>query len=420
MRKNKGKRVIVAFICVLLILVLGGLGFSSFRSCINNSGEETPDNSNEWVDGDEEFEDGADDAEVGVFLNEYLADATGVQTIIIKGENTIEIADKGYTILGTETVESITIIGEEGATIRATGKGAGRIQANGNGTLIIKNVKIIDDTTHTGNTYHDYLNFGGKVVFENCTFTHSIYLKTQSASLTNCVFTSAYPKYYSVWCSNGNVRFDTCLFMGYRALKIHEFENDDVLRVEVDGCTFNNIAEKPGVVIGKFPNNPKETTVSVKNSIFLSNYAWDGAGCKEGVHGYYESDNPTSEFVFINENNTVNYTANVYNIIYKALINGEVVDLSTEMWQKNGTYSTHYKSGTVALTVDDLTSRITLEDGDKAFLGWYFDKECEHKFEGTLEETQTGDIVLYGWYFPVEENELPPAWWDDEHWTKNY
>ena len=148
MRKNKGKRVIVAFICVLLILVLGGLGFSSFRSCINNSGEETPDNSNEWVDGDEEFEDGTTPGITGVFLNEYLAQATGAQTITIKGDNTIEPASTGNTLLGAETVDSITIMGEEGATIRAIGEGVGRIQANGNGTLIIKNVTIIDDTPH--------------------------------------------------------------------------------------------------------------------------------------------------------------------------------------------------------------------------------------------------------------------------------
>ena len=378
------------------------------------------ENTDEWVDGDDEFVDGSDTEEIGTFLNTRLQNATGAVSITIDGDNTLAMAESGDTLLGTDTVDSITIIGNDGATIRATGEGAGKIQANGNGTLTIKNVTIIDETPHTGNTYHDYLNFGGNVVFENCTFRNSIYLKTQNASLKNCVLTSAYPKYYSVWCSNGNVRFDTCLFMGYRALKIHEFENDDVLKVEVDGCTFNNISEKPGVVIGSFHVNPKETTVSVKNSIFLGNHAWDNVGCIEGVHGFYESDNPTSEFVFITENNTVNYTANVYNIYYRVLLNGEEVDVSPEMWQENGRYPTSYTSGTVALTVDDLTSRISLEDGDRAFLGWYLDKECEQKFEGTLEETQTGDIVLYGWYFPVEENELPPAWLDDDNWTKNY
>ena len=365
------------------------------------------ENTDEWVDGDDEFVDGSDTEEIGTFLNTRLQNATGAVSITIDGDNTLAMAESGDTLLGTDTVDSITIIGNDGATIRATGEGAGKIQANGNGTLTIKNVTIIDETPHTGNTYHDYLNFGGNVVFENCTFRNSIYLKTQNASLKNCVLTSAYSKYYSVWCSNGNVRFDTCLFMGYRALKIHEFENDDVLKVEVDGCTFNNISEKPGVVIGSFHVNPKETTVSVKNSIFLGNHAWDNVGCIEGVHGFYESDNPTSEFVFITENNTVNYTAQVYAINYYTVVNGEAVAIPDYMWKANGNYPTQYESG-VGATIDDLVGTYAVSSTeDKEFDGWYLDKEFTQKFDGTIGTAQTGDIVLY-------------AKITSGYWTKNY
>ena len=409
MRKNKGKRVIVAFICVLLILVLGGLGFSSFRSCINNSGEEIPGNTDEWVDGDEEFEDGTTPGVTGVFLNESLANATGAQTITIKGDNTIEPASTGNTLLGAETVDSITIMGEEGATIRAIGEGAGRIQANGNGTLIIKNVTIIDETPHKGTYYHEYLAWGGNLVFENCEFKQSIKILGDNATFKNCIFNSPWTKYYSVWVSNGVSKFDTCLFMGYRALKIHEYEqyDQDILSVEVDGCTFNNISEKPGVVIGKFPVNPKQTTVSVKNSIFLSNHAWDNVGCLEGVNGFYESDNPTSEFVFITENNTVNYTAKIYAINYYTVENGEVVAIPDYMWKANVEYPTSYESGTT-VTIESLVLTYAISGTeDREFLGWYLDKDYTQKFDGTIDTSQAGDIVLYAKIIKGS-------------WTKNY
>lgn len=361
-------------------------------------------------------------AKDGVLLNEHLENATGTYITTIKGDNTIEIAEKGNTLLGTENVESITIIGMDGATIRAKGKGAGRIQTNGNGTLIIKNVTIIDETPHTGKYYWDYLSFGGKLVFENCEFRQSIKILGESATFENCTFHSPWKKYYSVWLGNGQATFDNCTFTGYRALKLHEYEKyeQDISSVNINGCTFKNIVEKPGIVMGDFPVNPKETTISVKNSTFLNNYAWDGVDCAEGIHGFYESDNPTSEFVFVNENNVVDYTANVYNIYYRAVVNGEVVKVSSAMWKKDGNYPTYYKSGSDTSKINDLTLRISMADGDKSFFGWYLDEECTQKFDGVLDETQTGDIVLYGWYIDLDENELPPVMWDDDLWTKNY
>lgn len=186
-----------------------------------------------------------------------------------------------------------------------TARSAGRIQANGNGTLTIRNATIVDETPHKGTYYWDYLLWGGNVVFENCVFEQSIVLKTSSASFKNCAFHSPWTKYYSVWVSHGATRFEGCLFTGYRALKIHEYEGEDITTVEIDDCTFDAIAEKPGLAIGTFIADPANTTVSVKNSRFLSCHAWDTVGSHEGVDGFYEADMPTTDFVFIDENNTV-------------------------------------------------------------------------------------------------------------------
>lgn len=397
--------VLIALVCV------GAVWFFKWRKAQT----ETPppaggtENTDEWTDGDDEFVDGSDTEEIGTFLNARLQNATGAVSITIDGDNTLAMAESGDTLLGTETVDSITIIGNDGATIRATGEGAGKIQANGNGTLTIKNVTIIDETPHTGKYYWDYLSFGGKLVFENCEFKQSIKLLGESATFKNCAFHSPWTKYYSVWVGNGATSFENCLFTGYRALKLHEYEDygQDITSVSIDGCTFNNISEKPGVVIGAFPVNPKETTVSVKNSIFLSNHAWDNVGCIEGVHGFYESDNPTSDFVFITENNTVNYTAQVYAISYYTVVNGEAVAIPDYMWKANGNYPTQYESG-VGATIDDLVGTYAVSSTeDKEFKGWYLDKEFTQKFDGTIGTAQTGDIVLY-------------AKITSGYWTKNY
>ena len=285
---------------IVVFVVVFVASFFGFKALFDSKGEEEP-----------KTEAGAEHPEVEpeevISLGERLAGVSGEYFLRIKGDCELTIATQDDTTLGSESVKKITIEGVEGATLKAVGEGAGKIQANGQGVLVIRNFTIIDETPHTDKYYWDYLSFGGKLVFENCEFKQSIKILGDSATFTNCSFHSPWTKYYSVWVGNGTTNFKDCTFTGYRALKLHEYQEygQDILSVSIDGCKFKEIAEKPGVVIGKFPVNPEETAVRVTNCTFESCQPWDKEGSIEGIDGFYEADIYTRDFAFYDENNTV-------------------------------------------------------------------------------------------------------------------
>lgn len=237
-------------------------------------------------------------------INEAVESARGTFYLKLSGEKELTVSEEEKnTYLGGEKTRSITI---EGGTINVTGGEVSVIEAANAGTLAFKNVTIKDKTENDQRVaYCNYIRFGGKLRFENCTID-SIYLKNDAqAEFINCTFISSTSQWYSVWVADGSAQFDNCKFTGYRAIKINEFEKEDVLNVSISGCTFENISEKPGVVIGKFITDPLNGTISVTNNKFISCQPWDQDGSIEGVDGIYESDILTSEIAFTQENNVV-------------------------------------------------------------------------------------------------------------------
>ncbi|MBQ8686110.1 MAG: right-handed parallel beta-helix repeat-containing protein [Clostridia bacterium] len=239
-------------------------------------------------------------------LNERLETVTGAYTLTVSGANELIVSDDGATQLGVDGAEIVVDGGADGATVRATGDGAGAIQAEG--SLTFKNITFKDETPK-GVLEPNYLAFDGVLRFENCVFEDSISLKTNTnASFVDCRFISSISRCYSVWVTSGSAYFTNCTFTGYRGLKIHEASTSvDVVEVTVDGCTFQDLTEKVGVVIGLLGVDP--STVSIKNSAFNNCQPWDSDGSIEGVDGLYETDMYTSEFTFITENNTITSNA---------------------------------------------------------------------------------------------------------------
>lgn len=216
---------------------------------------------------------------------------------------------------GADVLTSFLGESSEKSTLKITG-GAGTIKAAARGELVFENLTIEDATTDTALSEQDYyLSLGGKIQFKNCVFTNSIYIESEAeAEFINCTFTSL-NDWYSVWMGDGSARFKGCVFTGDRALKIHEFtgeewytatKGEDVKRVEIDDCEFNNLSKKPGIVIGTF-TSPENTTVVVKNSSFTECAAWDNVGSIAGVNGYYETDTVLSDISFYSYGNLVIY-----------------------------------------------------------------------------------------------------------------
>ena len=214
----------------------------------------------------------------------------------------------------TNTVtKEVVIDGGGTGEFVATGSGVGDVRAAGDGTLIFKNMVIKDHSVSytEGSWEYGYLEFSGKVRFENCTFKSAISLESESDTdedifvFTDCKFisdteTAAWlptpSNMYLVWVSDGKATFTNCDFTGYRGLKMHEAYGSDVDEVVVEGCTFHDISKKPGIAIGTINESTK---VSIKDCVFSL--------CQPGDQGLYayETDTDVSSFDFTYENNVI-------------------------------------------------------------------------------------------------------------------
>ena len=188
-----------------------------------------------------------------------------------------------------------------GRTLTATGRGAGVIQIDG-GILILKNLTILSDEekTYSSNGYKDqYVQFGGKIRFENCTLRCSVQLMDDAdAEFVNCEIYSVASDLYSVWVSEGKAKFSGCTFRGHRALKLYEQDTygRDVKSVVVENCVFENLIKKPGIAID-IETEYSTTSVSFVGCEFNNCAEWTKDSF-EGVDGFYESDNDTTTFDF--------------------------------------------------------------------------------------------------------------------------
>ena len=192
----------------------------------------------------------------------------------------------------------VLTVNANGHKITATGAGVGKIRMANGGLLIINDAVIVDKSvSYAENSWeYGYLEFGGKLEFNNCQFVNAVMMSGDEATFNNCAFNSNKDNEYAVWVDNGSAEFNACAFEGPRAIKVHEAYGSEVAEVVVDGCTFTNISKKPGMAIGDVN---AETTIAIKNSQFI--------GCQAGDQGLYiyETDTDVTTFNFTENNNTV-------------------------------------------------------------------------------------------------------------------
>ena len=224
------------------------------------------------------------------------------------GHGTTPVVPESNTV-----TKEVVIDGGGSGVFVATGAGVGDIRATGDGALVFKNLTIEDHSVSYTETSWEfgYLEYSGKVTFENCTFRSSITLESDDDTNEN-IFTFKDCKFigdtevsdwnpkpenmYLVWVSSGKSTFTNCEFTGFRGLKMHEAYGSDIAEVTIDNCSFHDISKKPGIAIGTINASTK---VSVTNCSFVR--------CQPGDQKLYayETDTNVSTFVFVYENNTV-------------------------------------------------------------------------------------------------------------------
>ena len=193
---------------------------------------------------------------------------------------------------------SAVVINGNGKTFTATGKGVGTIRLANGALLTFNNVKVVDKSVSyaEGNWEYGYLEFAGKLKFDNCQFVNAVMMQAENAAFVNCSFNSNHDNEYAVWVSKGNVTFTGSTFAGARGLKVHEAYGSNVVAVSVDGCTFDQISKKPGIALGDLD---ARTSVTVKNSTF------DRCQAGDQQTYMYETDTDVTTFTFVSENNIV-------------------------------------------------------------------------------------------------------------------
>ena len=207
-------------------------------------------------------------------------------------------------------------VNANGHKITATGSGVGAIRMANGGTLVINNAVIEDKSVsyNEGAWELGYLEFGGKLEFNECEFVNAIQLEEQAnATFNKCSFNSNKAKEYAVWVCGNKAYFNDCVIEGPRGIKMHEAYGSEVEEVVIYNCKFNGISEKPGVAMGDLN---AETKVEIKNSTFTN--------CQAGDQGLYiyETDTNVTTFTFIEEDNTIVYATASNDAFNEAIVDG--------------------------------------------------------------------------------------------------
>lgn len=191
-------------------------------------------------------------------------------------ENSKALNMKGKTFLGANDAASITF--------------AGYGSANPIVNATFKDITIKDSTVgdNEASWEHGYLEFKNLTAV-NVTFANSIMMEGDFATFKNCSFNSNKDGEYAVWMANGDATFTNCIFTGTRGMKICDMYAPEIGTVVIDGCTFMDLTQKPGVAIDD--NDTQDMKITIKNSTFIN--------CQPGDQGLYiyETDNtvPTVE-----------------------------------------------------------------------------------------------------------------------------
>lgn len=261
----------------------------------------------------------------GAILVNNKSYSTFEEALIVAGANgTIQISGtvEVTAVDGTSQVtdlSGVTIEGLDYATLVFVNYPGNTVSGTGTfSNMTLKNLTVVDETYYIAENGENaweftYLEFGGNNTFENVVFSDGVMVEGGNSTFKDCKFighnndSSTYGDVtmYGAWVYSGKATFTGCTFTGTRGLKVHQqYEGADVEAVLVDGCIFEDLSEKPGVVIGTV----NENEVTIKNSQFIGTQAGDAAtDPAKGVPYIYETDSKAAKL----ENNQVTTVTNV-------------------------------------------------------------------------------------------------------------
>ena len=184
-----------------------------------------------------------------------------------------------------------------GHSVTATGMGGFKSAAKVN----FHNGTIIDKTAYSsenGETAWEftYLEFEGAAMsFKDVIFNNTVMFCTAMTTAEACTFkglstlASNNPNEYALWISS-SAKLSGCKFIDlYRGVKIFKGYGDvpSPYSVEIDGCAFENISKKSGVVI----NAKTYAGIDAFDSVTISNCTFKNVQAGSQSEYVYETDN---------------------------------------------------------------------------------------------------------------------------------
>ena len=184
-----------------------------------------------------------------------------------------------------------------GHSVTATGMGGFKSAAKVN----FHNGTIIDETAYSsenGETAWEftYLEFEGAAMsFKDVIFNNTVMFCTAMTTAEACTFkglstlASNNPNEYALWISS-SAKLSDCKFIDlYRGVKIFKGYGDvpSPYSVEIDGCAFENISKKSGVVI----NAKTYAGIDAFDSVTISNCTFKNVQAGSQSEYVYETDN---------------------------------------------------------------------------------------------------------------------------------
>ena len=130
----------------------------------------------------------------------------------------------------------------------------------------------------------------------------------------------------------------------------------------------------------------------------------DGKNYEISFEGWFYDQACTNEFSFISKSDTGDIT--IYakltsreirtkrNIIYKAVIDNQIVDIPVDMYDDNVQYPTSYYEGDIVVINDLIKQYQPNAYSLYEFVKWYTTSECDQEFT-SITATTTGDITIY-------------------------
>ncbi len=194
-------------------------------------------------------------------INEAVEAAKTAATLTVAGtvplyaaaESSVDVNLNGVTIVGADSTATVVFKNVAGNNVGGTGSFS---------NFAMKNLTVVDETFYTAENGENaweftYLEFAGATKFENVIFEDGIRLEGTSAEFKNCTFkghnndSSSHGSgtMYGVWVSSGDATFEGCTATGTRGIKVAEMYSSDVNTVTVKNTVFDNLTEKPGIVV---------------------------------------------------------------------------------------------------------------------------------------------------------------------------